>query len=171
MKLVRRRQPRWYHELSDNVRDTLVLLRQFRGLLILFSLTVIGGGVLYFILAQQNRESRPASLPEAVFLVLSMIFLQANADFPEVWYLQIFFFIMPALGLGILSQGAADFGVLLFNRRARGEAWQVAVAETFTDHIVVVGLGHLGFRIGCALHELDERFLVIEENPKADLVS
>ncbi len=165
------RQPHWYHSLSANVRDTLVLLRQFRGLLILFSLTVIGGGSLYFFLAQQQHEPRPASLAEAVFLILSMIFLQANAEFPDVWYLQLFFFVMPALGLGILSQGAADFGVLLFNRRARGEAWQVAVAETFKDHIVVVGLGHLGFRIARTLHELDESFLVIEENPKADLVS
>jgi len=171
MKLLPHRMPRWYHSLSDNVRDTLVLLHQFRGLLILFSLTVVGGGSLYFILAQQNGEPRPASIVEAIFLSLSMIFLQANAEFPDVWYLQIFFFVMPALGLSILSQGAADFGVLLFNRRARGEAWQVAVAETFTDHIVVVGLGHLGFRIARALHELDERFLVIEENPKAELVS
>src|ERR1041384_3199094 len=112
MKLLRRRTPRWYHALSANVRDTLVLLRQFRGLLILFSLTVIGGGGVYFMLARQNRETHPASPAEAIFLVLSMIFLQANADFPDVWYLQIFFFVMPALGLGILSQGAADFGVL-----------------------------------------------------------
>src|SRR5688500_15259303 len=150
MKLLRRRPPRWYHSLSDNVRETLVLLRQFRGVLLLFSLTVIGGGWLYFILSQSTQETHPTSLPEAVFLVLSMTFLQANAEFPGVWYLQIFFFVMPALGLSILSQGAADFGVLLFNRRARGEAWQVAVAETFHDHIVVVGLGHLGFRIARA---------------------
>src|SRR5688572_24802366 len=78
MKLLRRRPPRWYHSLSDNVRETLVLLRQFRGVLLLFSLTVIGGGWLYFILAQSTAETHPASLPEAVFLVLSMTFLQAN---------------------------------------------------------------------------------------------
>jgi len=172
MRIPRRRQPRWYHALSSNVRDTLILLRQFRGLLILFSLTLIGGGWVYFILSRQTGAARPASPAEGVFLVLSMIFLQANtAEFPSVWYLQIFFFIMPVLGLGILSQGAADFGVLLFNRRARGEAWQMAVAETFNDHIVVVGLGHLGFRIGRTLHELGESFLVIEEDPKAELVS
>ena len=75
MKLLPHRMPRWYHSLSDNVRDTLVLLHQFRGLLILFSLTVIGGGGLYFILAQQNGEPRPASIVEAIFLSLSMIFL------------------------------------------------------------------------------------------------
>jgi Trk K+ transport system NAD-binding subunit len=154
-----------------NVRDTLVLLRQFRGPLIAFNLAFLAGGGLYFTLAQQAGEAHPASLAEAVFLVLSMIFLQANADFPGVWYLQIFFFVMPLVGLSILGQGAADIGVLLFNRRARGEAWQVAVAATYSNHIVIVGMGHLGFRVARALQEIGESFVLIEQNPEAELLS
>ena len=146
----------------SDLRDTLVLFGQFRGALITFSLAVIGGGWLYFSLARRAGEARPSSIAEAIFLVLSMIFLQANADFPNVWPLQIFFFLMPVLGLGILSRGAADFGVLLFNRRARGEAWQVAVAATYSNHIVIVGLDHLGFRIARALHDLGESFIAID---------
>jgi len=163
--------PDWYRALAVNARDTLVLIRQFRGSLISFAFTIIGGGVLYFRLAQYARETHPASLAEAFFLILSMIFLQANADFPGVWYLQIFFFFMPVIGLIVLGQGVADIGVLLFNRRARGEAWQVAVSETFNDHIVIVGLDHLGFRIARALHELGESFIAIELKPEAELIS
>jgi len=162
---------RLWRALVLNFRDTVVLLRQFRGSLGSFGLILLGGGWAYHSLAQQAHEARPASLVEGMFLVLSMIFLQANADFPSVWYLQIFFFLMPLLGFIILSQGVADFGALLFNRRARGEAWQVAIAETFTDHIVIVGLDHLGFRIARALHELDEKFIAIELNPEAELTS
>ncbi len=171
MRLTRRRVPRWYKALTADVRDTLVLFGQFRGSLFTFSLAVVGGGWLYFVLAQRAGEARPSSGAEAIFLALSMIFLQANADFPNVWYLQIFFFLMPVLGLGILSQGAADFGALLFNRRARGEAWQVAVAATYSNHIVIVGLDHLGFRIARALHELGENFVAIELKPDAELIS
>jgi voltage-gated potassium channel len=168
---IARRRPRWYRALAADMRDTLVLFSQFRASLVAFSLLIIGGGWLYFTLAQHSREAHPASLAEAIFLALSMIFLQANADFPNVWYLQIFFFLMPVLGLSILSQGAADFGALLFNRRARGEAWQVAVAATYSNHIVIVGLDHLGFRVARALHDLDESFVAIELKPDAELIS
>ena len=163
--------PAWYRALAVNVRDALVLLRQFRGSLITFALTIIGGGVLYLRLAQSAGEAHPAALTEACFLILSMIFLQANADFPGVWYLQVFFFTMPVIGLAILGHGLTDIGVLLFNRRARGEAWQVAIAETFNDHIVIVGLDHLGFRIARALHDLGENFVAIELKPEAELIS
>ncbi len=163
--------PDWYRRWNLRLRETLVLLRQFRTALLAFVLAILGGGLLYWALARQAGESHPASLPESFFLILAMIFLQANADFPQAWYLALFFFLMPVIGLAILSQGIADFGVLLFNRRARGEAWQVAVAETFSNHIVIVGLGHLGFRVARALHQLGESFVAIELDPEADLVS
>lgn len=161
----------WYRRWAINIRDTMVLLRQFRGSLLALALAVLGGGVTYWWLAHEAPGPRPASLAEATFLVLSMIFLQANTDFPSEWYLQAFFFVMPAIGFVILSQGVADLGVLLFDRRARGEAWQVAVAETYSDHIVIVGLDHLGFRVARALHDLDEAFVAIELNPEAALMS
>lgn len=168
---VARRLPRWIRSLTANVRDTSVLLRQFSGPLLAFSATVLAGGGLYFVLARQAGETRPASVVESVYLVLAMIFLQVSVAFPTDWYLQIFYFVMPIVGLGSLAQGAADFGVLLFNRRARGEAWQVAVAETYSNHVVIVGMGHLGFRVARALHEIGENFVIIEQNPEAGLIS
>ncbi len=169
---LRRRPPsRWWRNLRQDARNLAVLFRQFRRPLLAFLLTILGGGVLYYSLAQVAQEpQRPASLIEAFYQALSMIFLQAGTDFPHVWYLQLFFFVMPLLGLGILGQGAADFGVLLFNRQARGEAWEVAVAETYSNHIVIIGLGHLGFRIARALHGLSQPFVIIEADPEAELV-
>ncbi len=162
-------RPRWLRHLARDLRDTLIIVRQFRGALAAFAVTVVAGGGAYYWLAQQAGEPRPASFVEGAYIALSMIFLQANLSFPALWYLQIFFFLMPLLGLGILGQGVTDIGVLLFNRQARGEAWQVAVAKTFSNHIVVVGLGHLGFRVARALHELGEPFVCVEQNPEASL--
>lgn len=59
---------------------------------------------------------------------------------------------MPLLGLSILAQGLADLGGLLFNRRQRSQEWEMAIASTFDRHIVVVGLGHLGYRVVPQLH-------------------
>jgi voltage-gated potassium channel len=73
--------------------------------------------------------------------------------------------------LGIFAQGIADFSVLFFNRRSRGKEWEMAVASTFNDHIIMVGLGHLGFRVVRDLYRMNQEVVVVELNPKADLVA
>jgi len=153
------------------LRDTRVLLRQFGGSLVAFGIALIGGGTLYWALGGVAQVQHPATVQEGWYLVLLMMFLQAGENLPAIWYLQLFYFFMPLLGLAILSQGVADFGVLLFNRRARREVWQVAVAKTYTNHIVIVGLGHLGFRTARALHQLGEDFVTIELDPEAALLT
>lgn len=151
-------------------RDTLLLLRDFRAPLALFAIVIGGGGVLYYYLAQ--HAGKPiATHAEAVYLALTMVFFQANSDFPQAWYLQIFFFLMPLVGLSILAQGLTDFGVLLFNRRARSKEWEMAVASTFNNHVVLVGLGHLGYRVVTHLHEMNQDVVVIELEPRDDLVA
>jgi len=151
-------------------RDTILLVRDFRVPLLLFILLIAGGGLLYYSLAEQAGE--PLHSPvEAIYTVLSMVFLQAGGSFPNAGYLQIFFFIVPVLGIGILAQGLADFGVAFFNRKSRSKEWEMAVASTFGNHTVLIGLGHLGFRVAEKLHELNQDVVVIEVNPKDNLVA
>ncbi len=47
----------------------------------------------------------------------------------------------------------------------------MAVASTFHKHVVLIGLGHLGFRVAQKLHGLGQDVVVIEINPQADLVA
>jgi Trk K+ transport system NAD-binding subunit len=151
-------------------RDTLLLLRDFYAPLFLFASLIVGGGWLYYYLAQQAGEPM-ATRAEAIYAVLTMVFLQTGGDFPKTWYLQIFFFALPVIGIGILAQGLADFGVVLFNRKSRSKEWEMAVASTFSNHIVLVGLGHLGYRVVRQLHEMDQDVVVIELEPRDDLVA
>jgi len=153
-----------------SVRDTFLLFGEFREPILLFSVAVIGAGVTYFYTAQLLNEPVD-SLVEAIYLVLTLTFLQPNGSFPNHPFLQIFFFFMPMLGVAILARGLADFGILLFNRRARSKEWEMAVASTFSNHTILVGLGHLGFRVVDKLHIMHEDAVVIELNPSADLVS
>jgi Trk K+ transport system NAD-binding subunit len=135
-----------------------------------FTLAMIGGGLLYHRLAAVT-EQPVASRAEAVYLVLSLTFLQAFGDFPDSWHLQAFYFVMPIVGISILAQGLADFGVLFFNRQSRGKEWEMAVASTYNRHIVLIGLGHLGFRVMTQLHNMGHDVVVIEQNPKAELLA
>ncbi|MFQ5407181.1 MAG: potassium channel family protein [Anaerolineales bacterium] len=151
------------------LRDTLVLLREFSSALVLFAGTLLFGAIFYQTLAGQTGAA-PSSYGETLYLILTMIFLQAGGAFPEPWYLQLFFFVMPVVGLAILGRGAADFAVLLFNRQARGEAWQVAIASTYSEHIVLIGVGHLGFRVARQLHNMGASVVAIERDPDAGLI-
>lgn len=151
-------------------RDTLLLLRDFRVPLFFFCLLIVGGGLAYFDLAQRAAEPVPSPV-QAIYGALTMVFFQAAGAFPNAWYLQLFYFIMPVLGFAILAQGLADFGALFFNRKSRSKEWEMAVASTFSDHIILVGLGHLGYRVVQKLHELDQDVVVIELSPRDDLMA
>jgi Trk K+ transport system NAD-binding subunit len=156
-------------ELNASLRDSWLLFTQFRWPLLAFLAAMLGGGIAYFILAKRAGEEMP-SVMAAIYQVLSMTFLSPIGDMPSAWYLEVFYFIMPLIGLIIVAQGVADFSFMLFNRRARRKEWEMAVATTFKNHIVVIGLGHLGFRVVQELVSMDQDVIVVELNPSARLV-
>jgi voltage-gated potassium channel len=161
-RIIRRIRATW--------RDTLLLLREFFWPLLSFSIVIIGGSYLYFFWAGEFGEPLGSYL-ESIYLLLSLTFLQSTVTFPGDWHLQIFFFLIPIIGIGLLTQGVAEFASLFFNRRARGKEWEMAVASTFNKHVVLVGLGHLGYNVLDSLLNLDQEVVVIELNPNADLVN
>ena len=151
-----------------SARDTSLLLSEFRGPILFFAIAIVGLGIVYFSAALEVHEP-VGSVAEAIYLMLTLTFLQPSGSFPKSAFLQSFFFIMPLVGVGTLARGLADFGILLFNRRARSKEWEMAVASTYTNHTILVGLGHLGFRVADKLHEMEESVVAIEVNTSADL--
>ncbi len=160
---------RFWRGVRASFRDTWLLLRQFQWPLLTFIGAIIGGGALYQFLSILAKEPI-GSLPASAYHMLTLVFLNPTRDFPSAWYLQLFNFLMPIIGIGILAQGVADFGMLFFNRRARGKEWEMAVASTFNRHVILVGLGHLGFRVAEHLNSMGQDVVVIDVDPKADLV-
>ncbi len=165
-----RRAGRVFRILEAGLRDTYLLLREFQWPLLAFLALIGGGGYLYFHFAGLAGEP-PGNFIEAAYHVLGLVFLSPIETFPAAWYLQLFNFLIPVLGLSILAQGIADFSILFFNRRARGKEWEMAVASTYKDHVVVIGLGHLGYRVSHHLHAMNQELVAIELNTATDLVA
>jgi len=151
-------------------RDTIILFREFQTPLGLFTVTVLIGAFAYTSIAAQVGEP-VGGYTEAVYIALTSAFMQFGGDFPRNIYLQLFHIFMPIVGISALALGLADFGSLFFNRRARNKEWEVAVASTMKKHTIIVGLGHLGFRVIQKLNEMDRQMVVIELNPATDLIS
>ena len=164
------RPRRWQH-LRASFRDMTILLSEFRSAILWFSIAIIGGGILFYYLS--NWLNEPVNnLVEAIYIVLTITFLQPpNREFPHHLVLQSFHFFMPIVGIIMLAQGLADFGTLLFNRRSRTKEWEMAVASTLNKHIILVGLGHLGYRVALKLHEMGEQITAIEFNPDTDTLN
>jgi len=159
---------RW-RRLQAGWRDTLILINEFKSPLILFSVTVIGGGIAYYFIALHANEP-VKTLGEAIYTVLAATFLQPIGDFPRNVVMQAFHFGMPLVGVIFLAQGLTDFGILLFNRKSRGKEWEMAVASTMNQHIVLIGLGHLGFRVAQKLYEMGKNVVILEVAPGSHTV-
>lgn len=170
-----RRSKRWrrLRPLRAIWRDSLLLVRQFVWPLLLFSTAVLTGGLLYHQRAKEiDAAVGSQNLSEAIYQVLGLTFFQPLGDnLPGDFRLELFYFLMPVIGLIVLALGLADFSILFFNRRQRSKEWEMAVASTFNHHIVLIGLGHLGFRVVKELHELEQDIVAIELNPDDELIA
>jgi len=127
-------------------RDTLALWGEFNRPVIIFMVTTLGGGLLYGeLLVIGGYERLPYyDLP---YLILQMMVFEPPGEIPPQPYLTVFWYTMPLIGLYIIGRGAIDFVRLFFNRDARRDAWEAAVASTYRNHIIVLGVGHIGLRV------------------------
>jgi Trk K+ transport system NAD-binding subunit len=137
------------------------MLREFRWPLVVFGALVLLGGALF---------SRTMSLPygEACFGVYMLIFVQPNLKFPEhQWYNQILFFIIPIVGLGAVADSVVRLGYLIFARKRKLQEWWIMEASTYRNHIVLCGLGRVGYRIAHELLKAKEQVIAIEKDAEA----
>jgi voltage-gated potassium channel len=156
--------------LQAQLRDMRVLFRESRVSLFLFAAIVIGGALLfrYFYAYPGTGEHPPFG--EALHATFALIFFETLLPFPEQWYLQVLFFVIPILGLAVVADGVLRFGTALLNKKARGEKWQIAMASTYNNHIIVCGIGKLGYRVILQLLEFGRDVVGIEANPEGRFV-
>ena len=134
------------------------MLREFRWPLVVFGALVILGGALF---------SATMKLPygEACFGVYMLIFVQPNLKFPEhQWYNQILFFVIPIVGLGAVADSVVRLGYLIFARKRKLQEWWIMEASTLRNHVVLCGLGRVGYRIARELIAAKEPLVAIEKN-------
>jgi Trk K+ transport system NAD-binding subunit len=161
---ARRQRVMTLRKLRAAWRDTMALWNEFRIPVLLFLGVVILGGMIYGELYFQQYgvyypiDARP-------YIMLQLMIMEPPSAVPEEWFLVIFWYLMPPLGLFILGLGAADFMRLFFNRHERRDVWGEAVASTYRNHIIVFGAGHVGLRVIRELCAMAFEVVVIDNSP------
>lgn len=145
-------------------RDTRALVQQFRTSLLAFAALSSAGTLALRLFYVHPETGRPIGWLEAVHATFNLVFLETVLPFPTSLGLRLLFIGMPIVGLGVVADGIVRFGVALFNRRERKEAWEVAVASTYREHVIVCGLGRIGYRVVRELLDLGEDIVGIERD-------
>lgn len=148
-------------------RDARVLLGESRRALLLFVLLVLcGAGLLYFFYTDPVSGER-ISFAEALYSAFALLFFQGTLGFPKAWYLQALYFILPILGLVAVVDGVVRFGSALANKQERGQKWQVAMASTYSGHIIICGMGRVGYRVALELLNFGREVVALEADEKS----
>ena len=148
--------------LRASLRDTWVLVREFRNSLLLFAGLLLLGGLILWRFYVSPETGQGLAFSQALYAVFTLTFFETTIPYPDGGPLQVFFFVVPILGLGVIAEGVIRFGVMLFNKQVRKGEWQVAVASTFRNHIVVCGLGKVGYRVVEQLLQFGEEVVGID---------
>lgn len=145
-------------------RDTRLLVREFRYTLLFFAILLIIGTV---VLRFTYDTDQPLGWGDALDTTVKLMFFETTHEYPRNWPAQIVFFLWPLLGLVLVVNGVVRFWNALFNRQERREAWEVAVASTYRNHVVVCGLGKVGYRVVLHLLGMQQEVVGVDKDPGA----
>jgi Trk K+ transport system NAD-binding subunit len=143
--------------LKGYLRYGVFLLGEFRWILAAFFPLMFGAAALF---------SWTLGLPfvKSCFAVFMLMLAQSTVDFPPQWYNQVLFFALPIVGLGAVANSVVRLGYLVFTSKRKLQEWWIMEASSYHDHVVLCGLGRVGYRIALELLALKEPFVVIEKN-------
>lgn len=128
-------------------RYFLAVLREFRWTLLALGAAVSVGAALYAITPHENLGGRPPSLDEAIYGAWMALLSQPILSPPPTWYLELLCAVYPLLGFALIGEGVVRFALLMLSKRHGEKEWMRVMASTYRDHVVLCGLGHLGFRV------------------------
>lgn len=106
--------------------------------LALLLVLLLSAAVLYFGHAWQE-----VSFLDCFVRAFYMMTLE-GVEAPHQWYLELFVFLMPVLGLLLAAEGLVGATVLFLHKSQRLGEWSAVVAATYKGHTVVCGMGQLG---------------------------
>ncbi len=156
---------RAWAELRFHAYALRVLLRPVIGLAVVW---VLGALAHHFFGAAPG-----AALPtwsEAFFVSYNLLFLEHIAPLPAhpagvaIQYLQ------PLFGVFLLAEGVIKLGLTVFRKEDHQETWMEILATSTRDHILLCGLGSVGFRVLEELAGLGEQVFAIETDPDGPFV-
>lgn len=162
--------------LKGRLRRLVAEFRTVRLIWMEFRFSLMFTAVLWTIALVVMHEWYPVGAGEeqmswsrAAYYVLMMTAFEAALDYHTgaPWIVKLMYFALPLLGLFVIIDAIVRFTGLLFRSRENTREWQEMLASTYQHHVIVCGLGHVGYRIVEQLVRSGTDVVAIEqqENP------
>jgi voltage-gated potassium channel len=142
------------------------MVREFRGTLLGLLAALAIGGFLHFITPQPELAGAHPDVLTSIYAAWMALFAQPAFTPPATWYLKITDGIFPLVGFIVIGEGIVRFAMLMTSRRHGEKEWMRVMASTYRDHVVLCGLGHLGYRVLEELLELKMPVVALEKDPQ-----
>jgi Trk K+ transport system NAD-binding subunit len=107
---------------------------------------------------------------ETLYALFTQLTFQPTAPFPPTPLSRAIFWLTPLAGVFLLAEGLLKVGASLFDSDARRQAWVTIMTSQMHKHVIVCGLGHVGYRVVKELLALGEDVVAIEHNEKDSFV-
>lgn len=120
---------------------------------------VFAGGLAFYFL-----YDRPLGLAQSFWTAFALLTGEPVLDWPSHWLLEVLYVVLPLLGLVVVLDGLIRFSYYAFRRDELSPEWVRAMSETMKNHVVLFGLGKVGFRVLQQLIALGEHVVVIEKD-------
>lgn len=145
-------------------RANLIYLRrpflQFLPLLLTLVAVLAAGSVCF----HHFYPYRELTYGEALFVTYSLVYMENPEPYSSHPALQVFYFLLPLLGLVVILDGLVRFGGRILRRQENDADWIKAMTKTYSGHVVLCGLGKVGLRVLEQLLRLGEEVVVLEKN-------
>ncbi len=98
----------------------------------------------------------------ALYAMYTQLFFEPTESLPRAPLARFLFWITPLAGFVLIAEGLYKVGATLLDERARREVWVRIMSERLSGHVVVCGLGHVGYRVVEELRLGGEAVVAIE---------
>lgn len=108
-----------------------------------------------------------AALPDwgaTMYAIYTQLFFEPTDPLPSTTLARVVFWVTPALGALLVAEGIVKVGSEVLEEDRRRALWVRIMTETFKDHVVVCGLGHVGYRVVEELRALGHDVVGIERD-------
>lgn len=131
---------------------------------------LLGVGTLVIHTYARKDGVQPDYL-ESLFATYSLFGLESIYPIPKAWVARAVYFGYPLIGLLVVADTVVRATLLLFSRQENQKEWTRVLASTYRDHIILCGLGHVGYRILERLLHWHLDVVVIEKNTESSFLA
>jgi Trk K+ transport system NAD-binding subunit len=141
------------------------IVYEFRGTLGALVAVILFGALLYWITPQTALGGHRPTWLTSLYGSWMSLFAQPIYSPPDAWYLELCAGVYPLFGVLLIGEGIVRFAMLMVSRRRGEKEWMLVKASTYRNHVVLCGLGHLGYRVLLQLVGLGRDVVAIEKDP------